>query len=253
MIRALDLYAGAGGATRGLQLAGFHVTAVDNVDQPHNPADRFIRADALDLPIEYLRRFNLIWASPPCQHYTSLRHAPGKHRDADLIAATRELLIAAGRPYVLENVEGARPWLRSPTLLCGSMFGLETHPYPEGWRLERHRLFETSFPLLASACQHDDRPVCGVYGAHFRDRRRAQGTNHKSGSNIPRELGFKAMGIPLGTMTTSEISDAVPPAFARFIAKAGFEIRDRYPVADVGPARQSARGFSTHEAGASDE
>jgi DNA (cytosine-5)-methyltransferase 1 len=100
------------------------------------------------------------------------------------------------------------------------MFGLETHPYPNGWRIERHRLFETSFPILfAPACHHDDRPVCGIYGGHFRDRRRAKGTNHRSGSNIPTELGFKAMGIPRDAMTVAEISDAIPPAYSKFIAE----------------------------------
>jgi hypothetical protein len=81
-------------------------------------------------------------------------------------------------------------------------------------------LFETSFPILfAPACQHDDRPVCGNYGAHFRDRRRSKGTNHRSGSNIPTELGFKAMGIPRDAMTVAEISDAIPPAYSKFIAE----------------------------------
>ena len=101
---------------------------------------------------------------------------------------------------MIENVVGAP--LFSPVLLCGSMFGLETHPYPDGWRIERHRLFETSFPILfAPACQHDDRPVCGIYGRDFRDRRRGKGTNHRSGSNIPTELGFMGRATaPMGCM-----------------------------------------------------
>jgi hypothetical protein len=74
------------------------------------------------------------------------------------------------------------------------MFGLETHSYPEGWRLERHRLFEASFPLPALECRHDDRRVVGVYGGHFRDRAGRGGKNHVSGSNVPSELGYKAMG-----------------------------------------------------------
>jgi DNA (cytosine-5)-methyltransferase 1 len=120
---------------------------------------------------------------------------------------------------VIENVEEARDELRNPALLCGSMFGLETHPRPDGWRLQRHRLFETSFPVLAPVCQHDERPVIGIYGGHFRDRRRATGTNHKPDTNVPTELGFKAMGIPFGSMTAAEISDAIPPAYSRYIVE----------------------------------
>jgi DNA (cytosine-5)-methyltransferase 1 len=135
-----------------------------------------------------------------------------------LVAPTRAAPKRTGLPYVIENVVGAP--LFSPDLLCGSMFGLETHPYPVGWRIERHRWFETSFPIrFAPACQHDDRPVCGIYGGHFGDRRRAIGTNHRSGSNIPTEFGFKAMGIPRAAMTVAEISDAIPPAYSKFIAE----------------------------------
>ena len=37
--------------------------------------------------------------------------------------------------------------------------------------------------------------------------------------NIPTDLGFKAMGIPLDAMTVAEISDAIPPAYSKFIAE----------------------------------
>ena len=216
---ALDLYCGAGGVARGLMQAGFSVVGVDILPQPHYPGDEFVQADALQyLAIADLSGISFVWASPPCQAYSAVSCAPGKHRDADLVAATREALKRTGLPYVIENVVGAP--LFSPVLLCGSMFGLETHPYPDGWRIERHRLFETSFPIpFTPACQHDDRPVCAIYGGHFRDRRRAKRTNHRSGSNIPTELGFEAMGIPRDAMTVAEISDAIPPAYSKFIAE----------------------------------
>jgi DNA (cytosine-5)-methyltransferase 1 len=150
--------------------AGFHVTGVDIVPQPRYAGDAFVQGDA----IEYLRtadlsRVHYIHASPPRQAYSTVRHAPGKHRDADLVSVTREALIATGKPYCIENVVGAP--LYNPILLCGSMFDLGAG----GYRLERHRLFETSFFILAPECVHDSRPVIGVYGAHVRDRRRARG------------------------------------------------------------------------------
>jgi DNA (cytosine-5)-methyltransferase 1 len=121
MMRALDLFSGAGGATCGLQQAGFHVTGVDLKPQPNYCGDLFVQADALDyLKGVDLSRFDFIWASPPCQAYTSLRHAPGRHRNADLIGPTRELLIRSGLPWVIENVEGARDQLRDPVMLCGT-------------------------------------------------------------------------------------------------------------------------------------
>jgi DNA (cytosine-5)-methyltransferase 1 len=214
-VLVLDLYCGAGGAGRGLQLAGFEVVGIDNVPQPHYPG-RFIRADAIEfLATEDLGPFNLIWAWPPCQAYSSLKHAPGKHRDADLIGATRDALVRSGKPYAIENVEGARSLLVNPITLCGTIFGLKT---PGGFELQRHRLFETSFPVGAPECRHGGGPVIGIYGGHFRDRRRATGANHRSGSNIPREHGFSAMGIDW-SMTTAEISDAIPPAYSRFIGE----------------------------------
>jgi DNA polymerase-1 len=219
-LRALDLYCCAGGAARGLMLADLEVWGVDIKRQPNYCGDRFIQGDALEyLRTVYLSEFDFIWASPPCQAYTSLRHAPGEHRDADLVASTREALIRADLPYVIENVVGAP--LIDPITLSGDLFELGTHPYPEGWRLERRRLFEASFPLTAPAPRRrDDRPVVGIYGGHFRDRRRAKGANHRPNSNIPSELGYKAMGIPFGSMTTAEISDAIPPAYSRYIAEA---------------------------------
>jgi hypothetical protein len=237
--RVLDLYCCAGGAGRGLMQAGFHVTGVDINRQPNYRGDVFVQSDALAyLKHADLSVYDFIWASPPCQAYSVLRHAPGVHRDADLIEATRELLIRSRRPYVIENVEGARSRLVDPMMLCGTMFGLETPDH--AFELQRHRLFETSFPLLAPACQHSGRPVCGVYGGHFRDRRRAKGANHQSGSNISREHGFAAMGVPVGSMTNDELSEAIPPAYAKFIAEAFLRWREEARSAAQTEARAPA-------------
>ena len=91
-MNALDLYCGAGGATRGLQQAGFNVVGVDLHRQPNYCGDAFVRADALEyLKTTALARFDFIWASPPCPRFTALKTAPNAKGDAhpDLITPTR--------------------------------------------------------------------------------------------------------------------------------------------------------------------
>jgi DNA (cytosine-5)-methyltransferase 1 len=93
------------------------------------------------------------------------------------------------------------------------MFGLGA----QGRELQRHRLFETSFPVTTPACKHSGRPVLGVYGGHVRDRRRPAGKNHVSGSNLPISVGREAM--QMGWVNGAELSEAIPPIFAKFIAE----------------------------------
>jgi DNA (cytosine-5)-methyltransferase 1 len=214
VMRALDLYCGAGGATRGLQDAGFHVTGVDLYAQPRYIGDRFILADALSLTAEFIASFDFVWSSPPCQALSTMRHVHNALPHVNPIPQTRAQLIAAGKPYVIENVEGAREWLIDPIMLCGTAFGLGA----ANRELQRHRLFETSFPVTAPSCRHSGRPVLGVYGGHVRDRRPPVGKNHVSGSNLPITVGWEAMGIDW--MTGAEISEAIPPAYSHFVARA---------------------------------
>ena len=217
-LRALDMFCGAGGASRGLQLAVFHVTGVDLEAQPHYIGDAFIQGDALKLAPELLASFDLIWASPPCQAHTALKVLHNAHKHPDLVAATRAILIASGRPYVIENVVGAP--LVNLIMLCGTSFDLQA---PNGAQLQRHRLFEASFPIVAPLCAHDKtRPTIGIYGGHFRDRRRPTGANHQSGSNFSVDDGRAAMQTPW--MTVGEISQAIPPAFSEYIARQFFRV-----------------------------
>jgi DNA (cytosine-5)-methyltransferase 1 len=165
----------------------------------------------------FLRTFDLVHASPPCQFGTALRHAPGTKKDhLNLIPATRRLLEAAGVPYVIENVEAVRQHLVDPIRLCGTSFGLGA----QGCQLHRHRLFEASFPVVAPVCEHGSGPVIGVYGGHARKRSAKHGGR---GTRDVWEGGHvaacrEAMGI--GWMTLSEISEAIPPAFTHHIGTA---------------------------------
>lgn len=200
-MRLLDLYCGAGGAAMGYSRAGFEVVGVDTDPQPNYPF-RFVQADALNPPVD-LSGFDLIHASPPCQAYSragSLREAQGGVCSSDdLLADTRTMLVESGVPFVIENVPGAP---MTGVTLCGSMFGLA---------VRRHRLFETSPPIIMV-------PQCD----HFRQGRPI-GVYHRMADEIPQggrtartlEEGREAMGIDW--MRWDELKEAIPPAYTEWI------------------------------------
>ena len=209
-LRALDLFCCAGGASMGLHRAGFDVVGVDIRRQPRYPFE-FHQADALTFPLD---GFDFIWASPPCQGYTSLRHAPGTKGAPLLIDQVRERM-PSHTLWVIENVEEAAWALRDPVCLCGSMFGLGA----QGCRLQRHRLFEANFAIDPPACVHDERPVIGVYGGHARKRAAKAGGR---GTRDVWEGGHKAAAseaLGVDWMTLSEMSECIPPSYAEFIGR----------------------------------
>lgn len=213
--RLLDMFCCAGGAGAGYARAGFDVTGVDVVLHKNNP-NRVIVSDALSLDPKWIaENFDAVHASPPCQGYTAMRHAPGAKGAPLLIGQTRELLKATGLPYVIENVEAAADEMRSPALLCGTMFGLGA----QGHELRRHRLFETSFQVAPLACQHTDSPVIGVYGGHARNRSAKRGGR---GTKDVWDRGHKATAseaLGIGWMNLAEMSEAIPPAYTEYLGR----------------------------------
>jgi DNA (cytosine-5)-methyltransferase 1 len=216
---ALDLFCGAGGATKGLQRAGFRVIGVDIKPQPRYCGDVFFQADALEFPIAGV---DFVWASPPCQAHTAMKTMPDARPHVDLIPQTRLKLASCGIPYVIENVPGAP--LQDPIKLCGTMFELGV----EDAELRRHRLFESPIPMKAPRCRHGKRNVIGVYGGHQRNRRRRTIGIYGEGcrdsvrkvdrgvADFTVEQGRVAMGIDW--MTIAELCEAIPPAYSEFIA-----------------------------------
>jgi DNA (cytosine-5)-methyltransferase 1 len=166
--KLLDLFCCGGGAARGYQMAGFHVTGVDIVPQPKYIGDDFHQGDALEFVALHGHEFDAIHASPPCQAFCSLKHMPNQCVHENLIPQTRAALIATGKPYVIENVPGA-PLIDAITL-CGTMFGLRTEC---GAELRRHRRFETNWFLMCGlTCQHGNgNRTVSIAGEKARDKK----------------------------------------------------------------------------------
>lgn len=205
-MKLLDLYCKGGGAGEGYARAGFEIVGVDIKRQKRNPHE-FIQADALEVLKDknFISQFDVIHASPPCQTHSAtkhLRNAQGKGTDkVDLIPETRELLIASGKPYVIENVMGAP--LIDPVMLCGSAFDL---------KVRRHRIFESNLELKGTTCNHkaQGRPV-GVYGS-MRDEIPNGG---KTATSL--EEAREAMGIDW--LIWGELVEAIPPAYTFYLGE----------------------------------
>lgn len=204
----LDIFCGAGGCSDGYHRAGFDVVGVDIKPQPRYPY-RFVQGDANRLPIDLLA-FDAIHASPPCQGYSkNMKHLA--RGDAPLlIDGILAMLIASGKPWVVENVEGS-PLLTETdlfgnhgVLLCGSQFGL---------RIWRHRLFQTSFPIEKppSSCRHDLAPL-NPHREASRQRMR-QEFGKVDLEHVWREFA----GVPW--MDKKSGRQAVPPIYTEFIGK----------------------------------
>lgn len=221
--KVLDLFCGQGGAGTGYQRAGFLVTGVDN-----NPGhlERYpfdsIEADAIEFLLKFGHMFDIIHASPVCTGYSRGTIAmPGRLDRYDrLIATVRAILQDVGRPYVIENVEGAKSEMHNPIMLCGRQFGLEAID-DDGTRLilDRHRLFESDVPLLAPWHDvHDSRlQVAGVYGGARRDKREAR--EDRGGGYVPPSLEVLRTLIGAPWMTEEGCFLSIPPAYTEFVGE----------------------------------
>ena len=211
--RLLDLFCGAGGAAMGYHRAGFEVYGIDNKLQPHylfpflqmdalEAMDRLLLGEGLTFSngeTLYLADFAAFHASPPCQFASILTPTNKKANHVNLIPATRQRLLATGKPFVVENVKGARKYLINPIFLCGTMFGL---------RIYRHRYFETNItlPLLNTSCNHFKHPVL------------ISGTHKRTGQpRFEYKVAECREASGIDWMTHTELDQAIPPAYTEYI------------------------------------
>lgn len=204
-MKLLDLFCGGGGASMGYARLGFEVTGVDIIKR-HNYPFKIIKTDAMKVleDAEFLKQFDVIHASPPCQSFSRTKHLErAQGRDfyrPDLVTPTRDKLIEWGGIYVIENVVDAP---MTGIILCGSSFDL---------KVRRHRKFESNIQLESLPCDHKKQGrAVGIYGS-MRD---ALPNGGRTAVSI--EEAREAMGIDwLGWLSLKE---AIPPAYTEYIGK----------------------------------
>ncbi|MEU9230926.1 DNA methylase [Streptomyces subrutilus] len=214
----LDLYSCAGGAGRGYERAGFDVEGVDIRPRPNYPFT-FVQGDALTVLADLIasgkiRRYTAVHASPPCQKKCALTVGTNKSRGwggqhLDLVAPTRELLLAAGLPYVIEQPDG-RADVRKDVTLCGEMFGLG---------VLRHRNFELGGWSTTKPKHVRHRGyVRGWRHGVYRDGPYVAAYGDGGGKATISEMQH-AMGIDW-TDVREELTEAIPPAFSEWLGHA---------------------------------
>lgn len=216
-MKILDLFCGAGGAAWGYHQAADElgiphtITGVDIKPMPRYPFE-FVLGDALEYLAAHGQEYDFIHASPPCQAYTQAQVFHNR-KHPDLVGQTREILEQIGRPWIIENVPNAP--IRPDLILCGSMFGLGY----DDLVLIRHRLFESSgelAPWPPATCNHDGFSISVFGNSVLGGPKNGIKYTHP---NERREMGVKIGRIAMGIdwMTNAELSQAIPPAYTRYI------------------------------------
>lgn len=197
----------------GYYRAGFEIVGVDIKPQPYYPFT-FIKADALDIRLD---GFDAYHASPPCQGYSShtndnskwVHYHQGKQTPR-LIIPMRDKLTATMKPFVIENIPDAFVELRAVILLCGSMFGLAVN---------RHRLFETNFPILSPGhgkCQGRLKKYAARNSLDYDSRIMSVTGKGRNAGCL--EVWQDLMGITW-PMRQTDIVEAIPPAYTEYIGQ----------------------------------
>lgn len=207
--RVLDLFSNIGGAGAGFFAAGAdYVEGWDNVPKSRYPYT-FRLGDALEVLRDraYVRTFDFVHASPPCQAKCSLTLGTNKalaDRYVDLYEPVRDLMLASGVPGSIEN-----PRSRPDMVLCGEMFGLG---------VIRHRNFELvnwSAPAPAHV-KHRGR-VRGWRHGQFFDGPYIAAYGKGGGKGTVAEMQA-AMRITW-TDVHEELTEAIPPAYTEYVGR----------------------------------
>ena len=198
-LKLLDLFCGSGGASKGFQNEGFKVTGIDSEKMPFYCGNKFIQDNVFNLSLDFIKSFDIIWASPPCQAFASVTNSISSRNNIypDLISKCRKLLKSTGKPYVIENIPNAP--LRKDLVLCGQMFDLG---------VIRHRVFEIE-GFKVKQIKHQKHIGKIGNGKLF------QLVGHQNGTLKQWQTAINCNWIK----DRHSLAQTVPPAYAQYIAR----------------------------------
>ena len=200
-MKLLDLFCCCGGVSKGFHNKGWDCVGVDITDNHQYPY-QFYNWDVFDIPPTFFQQFDLIHASPPCQHYFYGINQEHRNDFPDLIDKTRQLLLKTGKSLILENIPNSP--LRKDLILCGEMFGL---------RVIRHRIFEIHGFEVPQPEHKKHRPPIGKNKSYY-----AQVAGHGGQSySFKMEDHKNAMGIDW-VDKKEHLTQMIPPKYAEYIA-----------------------------------
>eukprot|EP00966_Prymnesium_polylepis_P311264 7191247-Prymnesium_polylepis.1 len=143
----LDCCCGGGGQSEGVARMGGVPFGIDrelsSSYQQRFGEHRFSRASILESGVIEKAMSDLRWllgvmAGPSCKGSSTASFAGKPSSEPVIIDELRDRLVETGRFFSIEQPLGSSKWMRSPTILRGSMFGLH---------VDRPRMFETNFAL----------------------------------------------------------------------------------------------------------
>ena len=231
IMKVLDLFSGGGGASMGIHQAlnesniEHEIIGIDYRPFLRNIYPfKFVCLNALNIKTEWMEKFDLIWASPPCQKFSSSNYINkylGRTSNwKDLIAPIRVKLLETKKPFVIENVWQAP--LRRDLVLCGTMFDLGVF---------RHRIFEIEGFVCYQPVHpdHNGHIGDGTYfsihrGPMFKNRGPKWKEFRKKHHNFQKwkdAMGVDWIPIPNTTELPKmhPLTEAIPPAYSKYITQ----------------------------------
>jgi hypothetical protein len=123
----LDLFCGRGGWTNAFLDRGWECVGVDIVHHPDYRGE-FIQRSVLELDAAFLRSFDFICASSPCEQFSvhGLKcfypDPPHPELGVELFNHTWSICEASGTPYVMENVRSSQQFVGNAVNHCGPFY-----------------------------------------------------------------------------------------------------------------------------------